>query len=217
MSCRKCFEKILESSNFKTKLRQNQETLLRMFGILTNLEEEPNKVSPQNRRSNRKENSNKKKNEEELIPVTVKIEETFDDPLDPVPSNSGTWSSFANDDDWEEDKPADNSSDQIRKTDVLPSLKRKMIGCEICGKFFGRNSALKRHLLSHANERTFKCSTCDKTFNNLNNLKMHEKVHDFSNPVACPVCGEKFKHPNYLRNHMVSHKSERKHECPSEY
>lgn len=56
---------------------------------------------------------------------------------------------------------------------TAPNDKRKM--CEICGKTYTQNSALKKHLqFTHSNYRPFPCKICGRAFKDSNGLKVSE-------------------------------------------
>lgn len=41
---------------------------------------------------------------------------------------------------------------------------KSRLQCKTCGKSFGRVEHLKRHVLSHTQERQYQCSHCKKQF-----------------------------------------------------
>lgn len=51
------------------------------------------------------------------------------------------------------------------------------IVCDECGKSFGRQGQLRRHALTHSQERRYKCSDCGKSFLRRDALVRHEQLH----------------------------------------
>lgn len=49
--------------------------------------------------------------------------------------------------------------------------------CNVCGKTFSRGYRMQDHLKTHSSEKTFECGVCDKSFAKSYNLKLHEKTH----------------------------------------
>ncbi|CAF4940141.1 unnamed protein product [Pieris macdunnoughi] len=51
------------------------------------------------------------------------------------------------------------------------------IQCTICGKCFGTNTLLKRHMRGHIGERNFVCDICQKAYMHEKSLRQHMHVH----------------------------------------
>ena len=75
--------------------------------------------------------------------------------------------------------------------------------CQICFKTFRDASTLKRHLLTHSDERPFKCAECDKAFRRKDHLQEHVIVHKLVRPFSCQTCGKSFSRKNGLKTHMI--------------
>lgn len=75
--------------------------------------------------------------------------------------------------------------------------------CHICLKTFRDSSTLKRHLLTHSDERPFKCDQCHKSFRRKDHLQEHVIVHNEVRPFACQQCGKSFSRKNGLKTHMI--------------
>ena len=75
--------------------------------------------------------------------------------------------------------------------------------CQICFKTFRDASTLKRHLLTHSDERPYKCTECDKAFRRKDHLQEHVIVHKLIRPFSCQTCGKSFSRKNGLKTHMI--------------
>jgi KRAB domain-containing zinc finger protein len=75
--------------------------------------------------------------------------------------------------------------------------------CPMCFKTFRDASTLKRHLLTHSDERPYKCSQCDKAFRRKDHLQEHVIVHKLIRPFTCQTCGKSFSRKNGLKTHMI--------------
>ena len=50
--------------------------------------------------------------------------------------------------------------------------------CAVCGKYLGRPSNLRRHMLTHTSDRPYACSMCEKTYRDNFDLRLHRsRVH----------------------------------------
>ncbi|XP_069499057.1 zinc finger protein 184-like [Ambystoma mexicanum] len=92
-------------------------------------------------------------------------------------------------------------------------MKRKVIGCSLCGKFFTKRSSLVIHKRSHMGRKHYKCTECDKSFTQGLHLWKHQKSHTAKEPPKCADCGKHFTRMSDLRNHQMTHSSEKPHEC----
>ena len=81
--------------------------------------------------------------------------------------------------------------------------KIKKFVCAQCGKKFGQNSDLTRHMKIHTNYKPYKCSVCDKSFTQLSNLTSHQITNQARQyPHLCKFCPEGFMGPGGLRKHV---------------
>jgi len=84
--------------------------------------------------------------------------------------------------------------------------------CNDCGRYFAYPKDLKRHLLSHSNEKPFCCDLCGKTLRTKWNVQFHkERVHgNKAKELSCKVCGKSFAYDEYLKSHMkIAHTREK--------
>jgi len=78
----------------------------------------------------------------------------------------------------------------------------KPFECSTCGKRFALSFQLKVHTLTHSQVRRFSCSQCEKCFISSSRLKDHMTVHSGKRPFACEHCGKGFVRREHLKYHM---------------
>uniref|UniRef100_A0A8C3Y178 Zinc finger protein 827 n=1 Tax=Catharus ustulatus TaxID=91951 RepID=A0A8C3Y178_CATUS len=101
----------------------------------------------------------------------------------------------------------------------LPSWKfnDQLFPCDVCGKVFGRQQTLSRHLSLHTEERKYKCHLCPYAAKCRANLNQHLTVHSVklvstdtedivSAVTAEPSDGK--KHPYYYSCHVCGFETE---------
>ena len=84
--------------------------------------------------------------------------------------------------------------------------------CNDCGRYFAYPKDLKRHLLSHSNEKPYCCDICGKTLKTKWNVQFHkERVHgNKTKELPCNICGKSFAYEEYLKSHMkIAHTTEK--------
>ncbi|NXR23821.1 MAZ protein, partial [Cinclus mexicanus] len=66
--------------------------------------------------------------------------------------------------------------------------------CDTCGKAFRDVYHLKRHRLSHTDERPFQCPVCQQRFKRKDRMASHVRSHQghVHKPYACGHCGKSF-------------------------
>eukprot|EP00829_Urostomides_striatus_P002862 TRINITY_DN1321_c0_g1_i1.p1 TRINITY_DN1321_c0_g1~~TRINITY_DN1321_c0_g1_i1.p1 ORF type:complete len:191 (-),score=50.39 TRINITY_DN1321_c0_g1_i1:35-571(-) len=76
-----------------------------------------------------------------------------------------------------------------------------------CNRSYQSKFSLKRHLLSHMNERKHKCPHCNKGFALAQYLREHIHTHTGEKPFACtfPGCGKRFRQAGKLSMHKKDH------------
>ena len=74
-----------------------------------------------------------------------------------------------------------------------------------CNKSYKRKEHLKRHLLTHKNERLFKCHFpgCNLKFNVKHHVPKHFKCVHGPPQYQCDFCTEKFQKKRHLKKHMA--------------
>ncbi|EFO96215.1 hypothetical protein CRE_14557 [Caenorhabditis remanei] len=76
-----------------------------------------------------------------------------------------------------------------------------VIKCEVCHKTFPDINSLRKHGVTHSNERPFKCEICGKSFKTKVSLKQHIAVHE-NVSFECSVCKKTIRQRNNLYKHM---------------
>lgn len=79
--------------------------------------------------------------------------------------------------------------------------------CDICGRVLSKRSSLRRHLLTHTDERPYACEICNRAFRGGGELKRHYRVHTDERPHGCQACGQRFKQKYHLTKHRRSYHS----------
>ncbi|MED6232287.1 hypothetical protein ATANTOWER_026659 [Ataeniobius toweri] len=99
---------------------------------------------------------------------------------------------------------------------VINRSRKKLLGCDICGKVLSHQSALKHHMLKHTGEKEYVCETCGKRCGHASALQNHMRVHTGKKPretPACSTCGKTFASACSLRRHMIIHAGQKPHAC----
>lgn len=91
------------------------------------------------------------------------------------------------------------------------SMERSELPCTVCGKIFGTDRLLRRHMAKHTGQHM--CPDCGKSYTTREILANHAcpqrpKVERFS----CGVCGKAFTRHGYLLKHLPVHTGQ--HTCP---
>ncbi|XP_069600130.1 zinc finger protein 827 isoform X1 [Ranitomeya imitator] len=96
-------------------------------------------------------------------------------------------------------------------------LNEQLFPCDVCGKVFGRQQTLSRHLLLHTEERKYKCHLCPYAAKCRANLNQHLTVHavklvstDTEDIVSAVISdtSEKKKNPYYYSCHVCGFETE---------
>ncbi|XP_076005826.1 uncharacterized protein LOC143000403 isoform X2 [Genypterus blacodes] len=115
------------------------------------------------------------------------------------------------DDYWKETMDPQSGSQTL--SDAGCNSVRKLFSCPQCGKTFGSNQYLQRHVRCHAEAKTFLCSFCGKRFTKSSNLTTHLRVHTGEKPFTCSVCNTSFSLRCTLVTHMRIHTGEKPFIC----
>ncbi|SBT31031.1 krox-like protein. putative [Plasmodium ovale wallikeri] len=87
--------------------------------------------------------------------------------------------------------------------------------CNVCNMIFANKKLMKRHLMSvHSDSRPYKCEMCTKTYKRSDHLKKHILTHKDNKEkikYTCLICEISFDTPKELRTHKIRHYT-----CPYE-
>ena len=90
---------------------------------------------------------------------------------------------------------------------------RNLIECEICKMIFKTKESLRRHMLTHSQQKPYLCETCNLSFKQRSQLENHARIHSEEKNFNCTVCGKMFKHKRTKDIHMLRHTKIKPHEC----
>nr|XP_033465400.1 zinc finger protein 771-like [Epinephelus lanceolatus] len=119
-------------------------------------------------------------------------------------------------DDWKETREPQSGLNSLENDEVPVSdliVCEKPFSCSECGKRFGCNGDLNRHIRSHTGEKPFDCSECGKRFGQKGQLRIHMRSHTGEKPFSCSECGKRFGHSGDLKIHMRFHTGEKPFSC----
>ncbi|CAA84317.2 Transcription factor ovo-like homolog lin-48 [Caenorhabditis elegans] len=74
--------------------------------------------------------------------------------------------------------------------------------CHICGKKFGLQRLLNRHIKCHSDLKRYLCTFCGKGFNDTFDLKRHTRTHTGVRPYKCEQCEKSFTQRCSLESHL---------------
>lgn len=94
----------------------------------------------------------------------------------------------------------------VKKTRRKPSDPPVIYNCSTCGRGFGKQSLLVRHIRVHTGDRPFECQFCGRCFNQKHVLVEHVKAyHEGLHPnkqYSCPYCSFKSVQKGNLKVHI---------------
>ncbi|XP_052889293.1 zinc finger protein 681-like [Anopheles moucheti] len=96
--------------------------------------------------------------------------------------------------------------------DYVRPVPKKCI-CEMCGKTFSSQGALKKHSYIHTGGMPFHCEKCNKSYPTSYKLKVHMMRHQGIKNFECSYCGLKKTTSDELKMHMNYHTKEKVHTC----
>ncbi len=85
--------------------------------------------------------------------------------------------------------------------------------CLVCERVLSSKEHLRRHMLTHTDERNWVCSTCGKRFLSKTYLTEHNRIHLGIRPYKCEICDKCFTQRGSLTIHKRSHTGERPYRC----
>ncbi|KAH1019945.1 hypothetical protein HUJ04_009689 [Dendroctonus ponderosae] len=65
----------------------------------------------------------------------------------------------------------------------------RKVACLLCGK---KVHELKKHMLTHTDQRPYSCENCQKGFTSRYALKIHKRQHTNERPYICSHCAMDF-------------------------
>ncbi|XP_023345049.1 transcriptional regulator ovo [Eurytemora carolleeae] len=77
------------------------------------------------------------------------------------------------------------------------------LSCRICGKGFGLQRLLNRHMKCHSDTKRYLCTFCGKGFNDTFDLKRHTRTHTGVRPYKCNLCEKSFTQRCSLESHCL--------------
>uniref|UniRef100_A0A8D0D0S2 C2H2-type domain-containing protein n=1 Tax=Sander lucioperca TaxID=283035 RepID=A0A8D0D0S2_SANLU len=88
--------------------------------------------------------------------------------------------------DWKETREPQSALNSLKHDSTC----KKTFSCSECGRRFGQNGNLKKHMSTHTGEKPFSCLVCKKTFLMSRNLQLHMRIHTGEKPFTCSVMHE---------------------------
>jgi DNA-directed RNA polymerase subunit RPC12/RpoP len=104
-------------------------------------------------------------------------------------------------------RPVAVPSDKQVLTARAKDLRNGVPECGICGKNFSHLGNLRRHIVSHTQDRRYNCRDCGKKFLQRSHLKTHLRIHSGEKPYGCTEhgCNKRFSQKGHLKSHMSTH------------
>ncbi|CAG9770727.1 unnamed protein product [Ceutorhynchus assimilis] len=128
---------------------------------------------------------------ETLEEITIKMEETEDDPIG-----------------YMEENTVYSITPEVTLT-VKKTKKRRFYKCDVegCNKAYTKSSHVKAHKRTHTGEKPYACTWegCEWKFNRSDELKRHYRKHTGARPYECAICEKTFVRADHLNIHMKRH------------
>ncbi|CAG7815541.1 unnamed protein product [Allacma fusca] len=93
-----------------------------------------------------------------------------------------------------------SDTDDLKFTVEKASPTSESCVCPVCGKVFQSNHLLQTHSRYHG-EKKYKCTDCEKAFTKSHDLKKHRLTHLNERPFICEKCGKGYKESSTLHKH----------------
>ncbi|XP_035216849.1 zinc finger and SCAN domain-containing protein 31-like isoform X2 [Stegodyphus dumicola] len=89
--------------------------------------------------------------------------------------------------------------------EILPAgeIEAGRLSCRVCGKTFGLQRLLNRHMKCHSDMKRYLCTFCGKGFNDTFDLKRHTRTHTGVRPYKCNMCEKSFTQRCSLESHTL--------------
>lgn len=95
----------------------------------------------------------------------------------------------------------------------LPRHSGQLFTCFECNRHFDDKTKLKRHIITHGDNKRFKCNVCQKSFFFNKNLTQHLLTHTGEKNFKCNICEKSFSQHGHLKTHLITHTDESKFKC----
>ncbi|XP_050676616.1 zinc finger protein 714-like isoform X2 [Leptidea sinapis] len=82
-----------------------------------------------------------------------------------------------------------------------------------CGRAFGRQDYLAKHMLTHSGDKRYSCTYCSFRAAQRSALTVHIRKHTGERPYSCDLCPQKCISSSNLRAHRKIHLGLRQYEC----
>ncbi|XP_048003112.1 zinc finger protein 182-like [Leguminivora glycinivorella] len=86
--------------------------------------------------------------------------------------------------------------------------------CDVCGRAYNSNAALRYHQRRHTGEKPYACTICPKKFTMPMFLQIHMRTHTGERPYECPHCPKAFTNKAALIRHDRVHTGVKPYQCP---
>ncbi|OQR70809.1 hypothetical protein BIW11_11385 [Tropilaelaps mercedesae] len=96
-----------------------------------------------------------------------------------------------------------NNSNSCNNVVVVNSGNGDKLACKVCGKAFGLQRLLNRHMKCHSDVKRYLCTFCGKGFNDTFDLKRHTRTHTGVRPYKCNLCDKSFTQRCSLESHSL--------------
>ena len=97
--------------------------------------------------------------------------------------------------------------------ETIHGIGERRFQCGKCGKKFSTSGILKKHEVSHTDEKPFLCKICGKGYKRKDTLRAHERTHGSDPGIICAICGKEFKTRKHFGLHVKIHNEEAAYDC----